>query len=300
VEISLVYTKPVVTDTQRVERQIQSSADLYIVENRDCRLGDAQVMEEFKNIVYGKDGGVARITINRPPLNVLNVKTLREISKVLGDVGKDDGVKVLVITGAGEKAFSAGVEIKDHLPDKIKETLESFHRVFHLLIEINKPTMAVVRGFAFGGGCELASACDIVLASEDAQFGQQEVKVGAIPTVATVLLPRIIGRKKALEIIFTGDTITATEAKKIGLVNEVCSSAELDKAANEMIEKFKKKSPVVLKLIRMSVYQGLNKDFKEALDGVTDIYLNRLIRTEDAVEGLEAFLEKRKPVWKGK
>ena len=257
-------------------------------------------MGEFKNIVYGKDDGVAKITINRPPLNVLNVETLREISKALGDVGKDDDIKVLVITGAGEKAFSAGVEIEDHLPNKIKETLEAFHRVFHLLAEVSKPTMAVVRGFAFGGGCELASACDIVLASEDAQFGQQEVKVGAIPTVATVLLPRIIGRKKALEIIFTGDTITATEAKQIGLVNEVYGSAELDKAANEMIEKFKTKSSVVLKLIRMSVYQSLNKDFKEALDGVTDIYLNRLIKTEDAVEGLKAFLQKRRPVWKGK
>ncbi|MCK4439687.1 hypothetical protein KAU85_01760, partial [Candidatus Bathyarchaeota archaeon] len=144
------------------------------------------------------------------------------------------------------------------------------------------------------------SACDIVLASEDAQFGQQEVKVGAIPTVATVLLPRIIGRKKALEMIFTGDTLTAAEAKQIGLINGVFPTAELEKAVNILIEKFKKKSSVVLKLIRMAVYQGLNKDFKEALDSVTAIYLNRLIKTEDAVEGLRAFLEKRKPVWKGK
>jgi cyclohexa-1,5-dienecarbonyl-CoA hydratase len=257
-------------------------------------------MKGLENIIYKKDDGVAKITVNRPPLNVLNVETLREISKVLEDVGKDDGIKVLVIAGAGEKAFSAGVEVKDHLPDKIEETLESFHRVFHLLAEINKTTVAVVRGFAYGGGCELASACDIVLAAEDAQFGQQEVKVGAIPTVATALLPRIIGRKKALEIIFTGDTITAAEAKQIGLVNEVYSAGELDKAAKEIIEKFKKKSSVVLKLIKMAVYQGINKDFKEALDGVTDIYLNRLIKTEDAVEGLKAFLEKRKPVWKGK
>jgi cyclohexa-1,5-dienecarbonyl-CoA hydratase len=276
------------------------SADLYTVENKDWRLGDAQSMHEFRNIIYEKDDGVVKITINRPPLNVLNVQTLREISKALEDVAKDDGIKVSVITGAGGKAFSAGVEVKDHLPDKIEETLESFHRVFHLLAEINKPTMAVVQGFAYGGGCELASACDIVLASENAQFGQQEVKIGAIPTVATALLPRIIGRKKALEIIFTGDTITAAEAKQIGLVNEVYSAGELDKAAKEIIEKFKKKSSVVLKLIKMAVYQGINKDFKEALDGVTDIYLNRLIKTEDAVEGLEAFLEKRMPVWKGK
>jgi len=257
-------------------------------------------MGELKNIVYDKDDGVAKITINRPPLNVLNVQTLREISKALEDVGKDDGIKVLVITGAGEKAFSAGVEIKDHLPDKIRETLESFHRVFHLLAEINKPTVAVVRGFAYGGGCELASACDIVLASEDAQFGQQEVKVGAIPTVATVLLPRIIGRKKALEIIFTGDTLTAAEAKQIGLINEAYTTGELEEAVNKLVEKFKKKSSVVLRLTRAAIYQGLNKDFKEALDGVTEIYLNRLIKTEDAVEGLKAFLEKRKPKWKGK
>jgi len=257
-------------------------------------------MNNFKNMIYEKDDGVAKITINRPPFNILNVETLREIAKALEDVGKDDGIKVLVITGSGKKAFSAGVEIKDHLPDKIEETLKAFHRVFHILAEINKPTLAAVRGFAYGGGCELASACDIVLASEDAQFGQQEVKVGAIPTVATVLLPRIIGRKKAMEIIFTGDTLTATEAKEIGLINKVFTPAELEEAVNKLVEKFKKKSPVVLKLIRMCVYQGLNKDFKEALDGVTDIYLNRLIKTEDAVEGLKAFLEKRKPVWKGK
>jgi len=260
----------------------------------------AIVMAEFKNILYQKDAGVAKITINRPPLNILNVETLREIAKAFEDVEKDDSIKVMVITGAGEKAFSAGVEIEDHLPEKISETLESFHKVFHLLFEVNKPTVAVVRGFAFGGGCELASACDIVLASEDAQFGQQEVKVGAIPTVATVLLPRIIGRKKALEIIFTGDTLKAAEAKQIGLINEIYTAAELEKAVNKLVEKFKEKSPVVLKLIRMAIYQGLNKDFKEALDGVTDIYLNKLTKTEDAVEGLKAFLEKRKPVWKGK
>jgi cyclohexa-1,5-dienecarbonyl-CoA hydratase len=257
-------------------------------------------MEEFTNIIYEKECGVAKLTINRPPFNILNVETLQEIAKALEDVGSEDEIKVLVITGAGEKAFSAGVDIKDHFPEKIEETLKIFHRVFHLLAKINKPTIAVVRGFAFGGGCELASACDMVFASEDAQFGQQEVKVGAIPTVATVLLPRIIGRKKAFEIIFTGDTITATEAKKIGLVNDVFPATELDEAVNKLIEKFKEKSPVVLKLIRMATYQGLNKDFKEALDGVTNIYVNKLMKTEDAVEGLKAFLEKRKPVWKGK
>ena len=257
-------------------------------------------MEEFKNIVFSKDRGVARITINRPPFNILNVETLQEIARALEDVGKDDRIKVLVITSAGEKAFSAGVEIEDHLPDKIGETLELFHKVFYTLTSINKPTIAAVHGFAYGGGCELASACDIVLASEDAQFGQQEVKVGAIPTIATVLLPRIIGRKKALEMILIGDTVTAAQAKEIGLVNEVYRTEELEEAVGKLVERFKEKSSVVLQLIKRAVYQGLNKDFKEALEGVTNIYLNELIQTEDAVEGLTAFLEKRKPVWKGK
>jgi cyclohexa-1,5-dienecarbonyl-CoA hydratase len=258
------------------------------------------VIESLKNIIYEKDGGAARIVINRPPLNVLNVETLEEMGKALKDVGRDDTINVLVISGSGEKAFSAGVEIKDHLPDRIEETLESFHKIFYLLRDINKPTVAVVRGFAFGGGCELASACDIVLASDNSRFGQQEVKVGAIPTVATVLLPRIVGRKKALEMIFTGDTITAAEAKQIGLINEIYQADELEQAVNKLVEKFKQESPIVLRLIRNAIYQGLDKDFKEALDGVTSIYIDKLIKTEDAVEGLKAFLEKRKPAWKGK
>lgn len=256
-------------------------------------------MEIFRNIIYEKEGGIARIIVNRPPLNILSVEALREMGKALEDGGKDDSIRVLVIRGAGEKAFSAGVEIEDHLPNKIEETLESFHEIFRLLEDINKPTIAVVHGFAFGGGCELAMACDIVLASEDAQFGQQEVKVGAIPTVATVLLPRIVGRKKALELIFTGDTITAAEAKQIGLINDAYPIDELEHAVSKLIEKLKQKSPIVLRLIKMAIYQGLDKDFKDALDGVTSIYLDRLINTEDAVEGLKSFLEKRKPRWKG-
>ncbi|MHC1589859.1 MAG: enoyl-CoA hydratase/isomerase family protein [Candidatus Hecatellaceae archaeon] len=256
--------------------------------------------DNFQNIIYEKREGVARITINRPPLNVLNVETLREMAEALEDAGRDDSICVIVISGTGEKAFSAGVDIKDHFPEKIEGTLEAFHRIFHLMAEIDKPTVAVVRGFAFGGGCELAAACDLVLASEDAQFGQQEVKVGAIPTIAAVLLPRTIGRKKAFEIIFTGDVVEASKAKEIGLVNEVFPAEKLEEAADRLINKFKEKSPVVLKYIRRAVYQGLDRDFKSALDGVESIYFKYLIKTEDAVEGLKAFIEKRKPQWKGK
>lgn len=255
-------------------------------------------MSGFANIIYEKADGVAKITINRPPLNILNVEALREIAAALDDVKGDYGVKVLVITGAGNRAFSAGVDVKDHFPERIEETLECFHRVFHLLAEIDRPIVAVVRGFAFGGGCELACACDMVVASDDAQFGQQEVNVGAIPTVATVLLPRVVGRRRALEMVLIGDAMTAEEARRIGLVNWTFPAAELDEAVNRLINKLKEKSSAVLRLIKASVYQGLDKGFVEALNGVTDIYLNRLMKTEDAVEGLRAFLEKRKPIWR--
>jgi len=254
----------------------------------------------FKNILYESVNGVAKITINKPPLNVLNIETLAEIVTALENIQKDDTVSMVVITGAGERAFSAGVDVKDHFADKIAGTLELFHKVFHLLIDVQKPTIAVVNGFAFGGGCELAMACDIVIASEKAQFGQQEISVGAIPTVATALLPRMVGRKKAFELMFTGNTITAEEAQKIGLVNMVVPADKLEEKTNELIAKLKEKSPIVLKLLRKSVYEGFDMEFRKALENVTNIYLNQLIKTEDAEEGLKAFLEKRKPQWKGK
>jgi len=254
----------------------------------------------FKNIVYERVDGVARVVLDRPPLNILNVEMLSELVMALENAMTDENVKVVVITGAGDRAFSAGVDIKDHFPDKIDTTLKLFHKVFLVLASGHKPTIAVVNGFALGGGCELAAACDMVIASEKAQFGQPEISVGAIPTVATVLLPRLIGRKRAFELIYTGDIISAEEAKQIGLVNKVVPAEKLEEATKELVNKLKNKSPVVLKLTRMALYQTLNQDFKEALDNVTRIYLDLLMRTEDAVEGLRAFLEKRSPQWKGK
>jgi len=254
----------------------------------------------FKNILYETLDEVAKITINRPPLNVLNTETTEEMIRALEIANKDDTVMVVVITGSGDRAFCAGVDIKDHLPEKIGKTLELFHRMFYVLVDLQKPTVAMVNGFALGGGCELVIACDLAIASEGAQFGQPEIKVGAIPTVAAALLPKLIGRKNAFELIFTGDSISAKEAQQIGLINRVVPADKIVDATNELVNKFKEKSPVVLKLLRRAVYQGLHLDFKKALDGVSDIYLSQLMRTEDAVEGLKAFLEKRKPKWKGK
>ncbi|HKZ94121.1 MAG TPA: enoyl-CoA hydratase/isomerase family protein [Candidatus Bathyarchaeia archaeon] len=254
----------------------------------------------FRNILYESAAGVAKISINHPPLNVLNTETLLELTMALEKARTDSSVSIVVITGVGDRAFSAGVDIRDHLPDKVSSTLSVFNKVFYALRGLDKPSVAVVNGVALGGGCELAMGCDLIIASEKAQFGQPEITVGAIPPVAVVLLPRLVGPAKAFELILTGDVISAAEAKQIGLVNKVVPQEKLEEAARELVAKLKDKSPVVLRLARMSLHQMLDANFKKELEEVTGIYLSLLMRTEDAVEGLKAFMEKRKPQWKGK
>jgi cyclohexa-1,5-dienecarbonyl-CoA hydratase len=254
----------------------------------------------FKNILYDSMDDVAKIRINRPPLNILNSETMIELTMALEKARSDSSIFLVVISGAGDRAFSAGVDIRDHLPDKVSSTLSVFNKVFYTLRGLDKPTVAVVNGVALGGGCELAIGCDMIIASERAQFGQPEITVGAIPPVAVVLLPKLIGPAKAYELILTGDIITATEAQRIGLVNKVVPPEKLDASLKELIDKLREKSPVVLKLTRMSLTRILDVDFKKELEETTDLYLSLLMRTEDAVEGLKAFMEKRKPQWKGK
>ncbi len=254
----------------------------------------------FKHILLEKKDLVAKITINRPPLNILDIETLRELNKALKHVKKDDSVSVVILEGAGDRAFSAGVDIKDHLPEKVDELLETFHEVFYLLFDLDRPTIAVVNGYALGGGCEVATACDMIIASDRSVFGQPEINAGVLPPPATVLFPKLIGRRKAFELILTGDRIDAKEAERIGLINKAVPVDKLDEAVNELVSKLSEKSPIVLRLNRKAIYEGLDLDSKTALAKVTELYLNRLMKTQDAFEGLTAFLEKRKPAWKGK
>ena len=254
----------------------------------------------FRNILYDSIDGVAKICVNRPPLNILNSETLMELTVALEKARSDPSIFLVVISGSGDRAFSAGVDIRDHLPDKVSSTLSIFNKVFYALRGLDKPTVAVVNGVALGGGCELAMGCDMIIASEKAHFGQPEVTVGAIPPVAVVLLPKLVGPAKALELILTGDVITAAEAQRIGLVNKVVPPEKLDESLKELTDKLREKSPIVLKLTRMSLSRILDIDFKKELEETTDLYLSLLMRTEDAVEGLKAFMEKRKPQWKGR
>ena len=254
---------------------------------------------EFQHITFEKRDGVARLTLSKPPLNVLDIAMMREINAAVDGLNDDPSVKVLVFEAAeGSKAFSAGVDVSEHTAEMVEEMIEVFHRIFRLLDALEVPTLAVVNRAALGGGCELALFCDMVIASEKASFGQPEIQVGVFPPVAAVALPRIIGPKKALEMVLIGDRIRAAEAERLGLVNKVVPPEELKGAADEFVGKLTKLSSAVLRLTKRAVRLGSAGDFTEGLAAVEELYLGPLMATEDAHEGLAAFMEKRSPVWK--
>ncbi len=255
----------------------------------------------FEHIRFDVSDGVARLTLNKPPLNVLDIAMMREINTALEELNDDSSVKVLVFQAAGgSKAFSAGVDVSEHTADMVEEMIEVFHRIFRLLDGLEVPTVAVVGGAALGGGCELALFCDMVIASEKASFGQPEIQVGVFPPVAAVALPGIVGPKKAMEMVLTGDRIRAAEAERLGLVNRVVPPEELRAAADEFVAKLAKLSGAVLRLTKRAVRMGIahTGHFAEGLTAVEELYLGLLMSTEDAHEGLAAFMEKRAPVWK--
>ena len=255
----------------------------------------------FQHIVFEREDGVARLTLNKAPLNVLDIAMMREINTALEQVGDDPEIKVLVFEAAeGSKAFSAGVDVSEHTAEMVEEMISVFHQIFRLLDALEVPTLAVVGGAALGGGCELVLFCDMVLASEKASFGQPEIQVGVFAPVAAVAWPRIIGPKKAMELLLTGDRIRADEALRLGLVNKVVPPDELEAAAAELVGKLSAQSGAILRLTKRAVRVGGAGPFAEGLNAVEELYLGPMTDTEDAHEGLAAFMEKRAPVWKNK
>jgi len=265
----------------------------------------------FEHIRFDVSDGVARLTLNKPPLNVLNIAMMREINAVLEGLGDNPSVKVLVLEAAeGSKAFSAGVDVSEHTADKVEEMIEVFHRIFRLLDRLEVPTVAVVAGAALGGGCELVLFCDMVIPSEQAPLPPPATQVGVLPPIAAVALPGIIGPKQALEMVLIGDRIRAPEALQLGLVNKVVPPEELRAAADEFVGKLTKLSGAVLRLTKRAVRMGEQGSggaakrggsrFAVGLAAVEELYLGPLMATEDAHEGLAAFMEKRAPVWKDK
>jgi cyclohexa-1,5-dienecarbonyl-CoA hydratase len=254
-------------------------------------------LDEFKNIRFEKDEHTAVITLTRPPLNVLNIEMMREINYALEALQEDSKLKVVIFRGEG-KAFSAGVDVSDHTGKKVEEMIHVFHMIFFNLTKIKAPTLALVDGAALGGGCELAVFCDMVLASDRAKFGQPEIQVGVFPPIAAVMFPWYTNFKKAMELLLTGDTISASEAKEIGLVNTVYPQEEFEEKTKEFIQKITNNSSVVLQLTKEAVDEAYGENYHIAVAKVENVYMNKLMNTHDANEGLKAFLEKRKPEWK--
>ena len=251
----------------------------------------------FQHIQTELKEKIATITLNRSPLNILNIEMMEEINQYLQALTQERSLKLIVLQAVG-KAFSAGVDVGEHLGEKVGKMIEVFHRMFRLLDQLKVPSLAVVNGAALGGGCELALYCDLVIATERAKFGQPEIQVGVFPPIAALIFPRLIGRKKALELILLGETLGAQEGLALGLVNKVVPEASLAEEVNGFVEKFKKLSGVVLKMAKEATLAGLNDDVGRGLDVIEGIYLDRLMKSHDATEGLKAFLEKRKPLWK--
>ncbi len=251
----------------------------------------------YKHIQTELKEGVATLTLNRAPLNVLNIEMMEEINHYFEGLTKEKSLKLLVIQAAG-KAFSAGVDVGEHLGDLVYKMIEVFHKMFRWMDALKVPSIAVVNGSALGGGCELALYCDMVIATEKSKFGQPEIQVGVFPPIAALIFPRMIGRKKAMELILSGDIVSAQEALSMGLINKVVPEASLSDEVNAFIGKFKKLSGMVLKLTKEAALEGLHDDVAKGLQTIERIYLDRLMKTNDAMEGLKAFLEKRKPIWK--
>jgi enoyl-CoA hydratase/carnithine racemase len=258
----------------------------------------------YKTILYEAKEGVAKITLNRPEvLNAINAQLTADLFAALKNAEDDSNVKVVVITGAG-RAFCAGADIKGFLayptPASMHHQIERREREFRLDETYTKPVIAMVHGYCLGGGFEIAQQCDLIVASEDAKFGQPEINVVGIPGLGgTQRLPRLIGPKKALELIMTGDMIDAKEAERLGIVNKVVPKEKLEEATNELAQKLAGKSPLFLRFAKSAVYRGLELPLKDGLAWETMIFAT-CFTTEDQKEASKAFVEKRKPAFKGK
>lgn len=256
-------------------------------------------MSEFKYIKYRKEENACSIVLDNPPLNIITLAMMSEINTVLSELKNNLEMNLLIIKANGDK-FSTGAAVEEHTKERCPEMIPEFTKIFKNLNAIPFPTIALVQGLALGGGCELAVFCDIVIASQSAQFGQPEILLGVFPPVAAAVFPLLIGRNRTLELLLTGESISAEEAQKAGLVNRVFPDDLFDEMTDKFISKIRKNSPVSLRLTKKAVDAGMSLTVMQAIDKAEDIYLHELMETFDANEGIQSFIERRKPVWKGR
>lgn len=257
-------------------------------------------MQEYKSLRYVAADGQITITVDRPPLNVLDIATMVELESAIAFAAADETAKVLVLTGAGEKVFSAGVDVLDHTPDKVDRMIETFHALLKRLMDFPLPTVAVVNGSAMGGGCELMLGCDMVVGIEGCKIGQPEIKLGVFPTIAVILMAKRLPLTKAMELLLGGGLIGAEEAKALGIFNQVYPRASFAADSQAFVDQFRTLSRVALQHTKRAIREGYSKPFDEAMVSLEHLYLKELMVTADAHEGIAAFIEKRKPVWANK
>lgn len=242
-------------------------------------------------------GAIAEITLDRPPLNVLDLAALKALNQVLASVRQTHDVRVLVLSGAGDRGFSAGVEVRDHGPDRIDELLEAVAEQFEHLLALDAVTIAAVFGWTLGGGAELALLCDYVLAADDTRLGTPEISVGAFPPIAAAWLPLLVGYRRAAEMILLPAPLTARRAAEIGLINAVVSPADLMPRARALAEELAAQSGTAQRAAKRALRAGVAPTARAALREALRIYRDELALSPDAAEGIAAFVEKRAPRW---
>jgi cyclohexa-1,5-dienecarbonyl-CoA hydratase len=250
-------------------------------------------------LVFDLAPPIARVVLHHAPLNVIDLPMMEELSRALAEVEAREDIFVIIISGDA-KAFSSGVDVAAHTPDKVDEMLAKFHAVIRALVATKRVTMAAVHGPCMGGGAEMAMMCDMVYTTESAQWGFPEIKLGCYPPVACTALAALVGQKRAAELILTGRSIDGREAARIGLATRAVPDAQLSSAVDETVEQLRQLSPAALALAKKASYAWDSMHFDKGLARAERIYFDDLMKTADAHEGVRAFMEKRKPKWAGK
>lgn len=245
------------------------------------------------------NSSVARVRLENPPLNVIDIPMMEQLSSALTELESRPDIVVVILSGS-QQAFSAGVDVAAHAPHKVEQMLAKFHGLIRSQVALRKVTVAAVHGHCLGGGAELAMVCDLVYTSELATWGFPEIKLGCYPPVAVTALAALVGQKQAADLLLTGRSVTGKEAAAIGLANAVVPEVDLERTVQEAVQRLTELSPAALAIAKKAIYVCDSIHFDKGLARAEKIYLEELMKTEDAQEGINAFLQKRQPKWKGK